>query len=372
MHPSIITVLVLLLSASVSAQPAGEIVVDVPIRWMQTGDGADRRTDPGAAASFEHRFNHEQGRLFYDMKMDAFGTDQPLRTWLHNAGATVSFGSTTRAFDVGGSFFWRANEGAWSAADFRGVNLLASARLQPLSTVTVTGTYGLYVRAFPEQPALDHTEHLGSARAVANFVTRTTIAAAFSTGQKRYSEREPVVSESVLPTLSGGRGFGRSLLASARTQLAGEFVARMQWTWALRLAQSLDERTGVWIERESRHTAGQLSPAIIWTPPLFYEDGVYDDPYVVEAATWRAGIKHVFASGHELEGWWSQSTRTYTGLERSDRLSRAGAQAVVPLIGSRAAALDLVMDYSYFHNDSSDTLESYQASRASAGVRIRF
>jgi hypothetical protein len=77
MRPSIITVLVLLLSASVSAQPAGEIAVDVPIRWMQTGDGADRRTDPGAAASFEHRFNDDQGRLFYDMMMDAFGTDQP-------------------------------------------------------------------------------------------------------------------------------------------------------------------------------------------------------------------------------------------------------------------------------------------------------
>jgi hypothetical protein len=60
MRPSIITVLVLLLSASVSAQPKGEIAVDVPIHWMQVGDGAVRRTDPGAAASFEHSFNDEQ------------------------------------------------------------------------------------------------------------------------------------------------------------------------------------------------------------------------------------------------------------------------------------------------------------------------
>jgi hypothetical protein len=93
MRPSIITILVLLLSASVSAQPAGEIAVDVPIRWMQTGDGADRRTDP-----VEHRFNDEQGRLFYDMKMDAFGTDQPSRTWLHNAGATDDSSDTVESY----------------------------------------------------------------------------------------------------------------------------------------------------------------------------------------------------------------------------------------------------------------------------------
>jgi hypothetical protein len=305
------------------------------------------------------------------MRLDAFGGDQSLRTGLHNAGATFSFGSPARAFDIGGSFFWRANEGTWGAADFRGVNLLASGRLQPISTVSMTATYALYTRTFPEQPALDHTEHLGSARVAANFPTRTTVVGTFSAGQKRYSDRE--VLPDVRSTSHGGRGFGRSLLAmSTRTQLAGAPVARTEWTWALRLAQSLEDRTGVWIEREDRRTGGQLSPAIIWTPPLFYDDGVYDDPYVVEAGTWRAGIKHVFSTGQELEGWWSQSARTYTGLARSDELSRAGLQAVLPVLASSAAALDLLMEYSYFHNDSSEILESYRASQASAGVRFRF
>jgi hypothetical protein len=364
MRSSIAAGLALLLSASVSAQPRGEIVVDVPIRWMEAGGGTDRQTDPGAAASFEHRFKDEQDRLFYDMRLDAFGTDQSLRTWLHNAGATASFGSTSRAFDVGGSFFWRANEGAWSAAGFKGVNLLASTRLQPISTVTVSGTYAFYLRAFPEEPALDHTEHLGSARALANFASRTTVTGAFSAGQKRYRDNsEPVASEQVLPTPYSGRGFGRS---------AREPVARIEWTWALRLAQSLDDRTGLWIERESRHNAGQISPAIIWTPPLFYDDGVYDDPYVVEAASWRAGIKHVFASGHELQGWWSRSARTYAGLVRADELNRAGVQAVVPFTTPGAAVLDFLIEYSLFQNDSSDTFESYRASQARAALRVRF
>jgi hypothetical protein len=365
-----------LLCTSLAAQPAGEVTFHIPTMWSQLGDTADQQTAVGAGASLEHRFNDERVRAFYEMALDTFGTDEALRTWLHNAGATATVGSDTRAVDVGGSFFWRANEGVWAADDFQGANLVASARLKPAATLTLTGTYAFYVRRFAEEPALSQIEHLGSTRMLANFRSRTTVAAALTVGRKSYDGREFVFGSEALPTsptLRGGRGWGRSVLApTTPAQVSGEAGARRQWTWAVRVAQSLDDRTGIWIEREDRRVGGEIPPTIVWTPPLFYEDGVYDDPYVVEAGTWRAGAKHVFASGHELAGWGSHSDRNYAGLERADALSRAGVQAIVPLTALTRASVDAVVDYSYVRNVSSVALENYRASQMSAGLRIVF
>jgi hypothetical protein len=375
-RPYTIGFVLLLACTPAAAQPTGEVVLNFPSRWMQAGETTAQHTEFGASASLEHRFRDQRGRVFYDVTMDAFGTDEPLRTWLHNAGATATFGSDTRGVDMGGSFFWRANEGAWTAADFRGVNLLVSGRVKTASAVTLTGTYAFYARGFAEQPALDQIEHLGSARMLANFQTRTTLAAALSLGRKSYDGREITTAYDEVPVASALRGHGvapnAGLLAPAAAQVSGAPGVRRQFTWAVRVAQSLDDRTGIWIERESRRNGGDLPPAIVWTPPLFYEDGVYDDPYVVEAGTWRAAVKHQFAGGYELSAWGSRSARTYAGLERADILTRASVQGVVPVTSSARAAVDAVLEYSYFRNASSYALESYQASQVSAGLRLAF
>ncbi|MGE5815724.1 MAG: hypothetical protein ACM36C_14645, partial [Acidobacteriota bacterium] len=147
---------------------------------------------------------------------------------------------------------------------------------------------------------------------------------------------------------------------------------RHQWTWDSRVAQSLDDRTVLWIEREERRNGGDLPPAIVWTPPLFYEDGVYDDPYVIDAKSWRAGAKHSFESGVELSAWGSRSDRLYAGLTRADVLSRAGTDAVVPLAANGHASFDLVAHYGFFRNASSDDLESYRAHQVGIGLRVAF
>jgi hypothetical protein len=158
----------------------------------------------------------------------------------------------------------------------------------------------------------------------------------------------------------------------AQATVSGASGVRTQWTWAARVAQSLDERTGVWIEREARRTRGDLPPAIVWTPPLFYDDGVYDDPYVIDARTWRAGLKHVFAAGPEISSQVSHSDRAYAGLARNDRLTRASLEASLPVVTGERLSVDLTGGYGYFRNDSSDSLEDYRAHVATAGLRFAF
>jgi hypothetical protein len=373
----------LLLSATVAtAQPAGTFTIELPIqRTTASGAPADTQRDFGAALEFDHLFASERGRAFYEMTMEAFGAADGLRTWLHNAGVMGTFGTDQRAVDLGGSVFWRANEGSWADAGFRGVNLLASGRLKPSAAVTLAASYGMYLRSFPDEPALNQAEHYASTRALINLQTRTTLVTVLSIGRKAYDGREALVVYSeppasgvdpTQPALHGGRGWRQSLLSAPIIETTGAPGARAQWSWAARVAQSLDERTGVWLEREERRTRGDLPPAIVWTPPLFYDDGVYDDPYVIDARTWRAGARHVFAAGPELSAWGSAAERAYAGLDRHDTLRRAGLEAMVPIRSGTRGQLSVVSGYTFFDNQSSEPLESYRAHQVSAGLRVSF
>lgn len=375
--PGSFAIVLVLASLPAAAQPAGQVEFEVPLRWMAgEGNVSERQQDVAAALGFEHLMAAERVRLFYDLDVDAFGSQESLRTWLHNGGATVTWGSPRRAFDVGGAVFWRANEGAWADAGFRGANLLTSVRLKPRTGVTIGASYALYTRTFTDQPALDQWEHFANTRLLVNFATRTTVVGLVSIGGKRYDGRVITAVDEVPSYTSaphaGGRGWRRGLLVPALVEVAGSPAARRQWTWAARVAQSLDDRTGIWIEREERRTSGELPPAIVWTPPLFYDDGVYDDPYVIDARSWRAGAKHVFAAGYEVSAWASRAERGYAGLLRADVLTRAVASATMPLLDRDDVALDLVSRYAFFRNRSSDTPESYRAHQVSLGLRVAF
>jgi len=372
----LLAAVLVLVSLPAAAQPAGQFQFDVPLRWTQAeGESTDRQHDVAATLGLEHLIAGERVRLFYDLDVDAFGTQESLRTWLHNAGAIGTWGSARRAFDLGGAVFWRANEGAWSDAGFKGVNLLTSFRLQPRQGLTLATSYALYARTFADEPALDQREHFGSFRVLANLATRTTVIGVLSLGHKNYDGRAvtTVYEEASYGQAShGGRGWGMGMFAPAEVEVTGAPGSRRQWTWAARVAQSLDDRTGVWLEREERRTGGELPPAIVWTPPMFYEDGVYDDPYVIDAKSWRASARHVFAGGHEISAWGSRADRAYAGLVRADVLIRAAAEGVAPLTERANASFDLVARYAFFRNESSDALQSYQAHQVSIGLRLGF
>jgi hypothetical protein len=373
MRTLLFAAVLLLLPFLSAAQPAGQFQIELPIRWT---DGEAREQNVAGALGVEHMLGGQRVRLFYDLDTDAFGTGASLRTWLHNGGATATWGSDRRALDVGGAVFWRANQGAWADAGFKGINLLTSLRVKPRETFTMTGSYAFYARSFPDEPALDQIEHFASWRALVNLPTRTTAVALISIGQKNYDGRVMMTTTYDPPsygdTVRGGRGWRQGMFVPTRVEIEGAPGSRHQWTWAARLAQSLADRTGIWLELEQRRTAGDLPPAIVWTPPLFYEDGVYDDPYVIDATSWRAGAKHVFESGHELSAWASSSDRTYAGLARTDVLTRAGAEVLVPIARRRSAPVDLAAGYGFFRNRSDDPIQSYRTHQLSLGIRVAF
>lgn len=378
-------VLFVLLTSPAWAQPAGSVTVQVPVqRTTSSGDGIDTSSIVSGAASIEHWFAHDLGRVFYEVALDRYQTDDAWDTWLHNAGGvrTFTFGKTS--LDAGAAFFWRATSGGWADAGFRGVNLQSSVQRElPRGSVMVG--HNFYVRRFEDAPALDQIEHAGNVRALANFPSRTTLIAAASVGWKRYDGGTIATSASG-DAGSAGRGPGRGnmLLRPVVTySIAGDPIRRTSWSWSARVAQSLDDRTGVWMEREERRTDGEPPPAIVWTPPLFYDDGVYDDPYAIEARTWRAGVRHLFARGDELGVWASRSQRGYAGLgvldatgevsgQRTDTLVRGGVDATILLQATSRVDLRLVGGYGYVKNGSNDAAEAYRSHVVSLGLNLRF
>jgi hypothetical protein len=270
---------------------------------------------------------------------------------------------------TGAAAFWRSNSGGWADAGFRGVNLQSTIE-RTVSRVTFTAAYNLYLRTFPEAAALNQQEHDGYVRALVNLQSRTTLVGVASSGWKRY---DGDLTEMI-------RGRGRSTISYTSVS---QPATRTRWTWSARIAQSLDDRTGVWIEHEQRRANGDTPPALVWTPPLFYEDGVYDDPYVVEARTWRAGARHVFARGDELAVRINHSVRDFDGLSvlddagtpitgRSDTLWRNGLDAEIVLRSTHALDLILLAGYGYVHNTSIDPAETYRSHIGSIGLSIRF
>lgn len=378
-------VLVSCFSAPALAQPAGAVTLQIPVQHTSAAGEPDE-TAPivAGSASLEHWFSQERGRVFYEVELDRFQTNDAWATWLHNAGAVRTFEVGKTIVDIGAAAFWRANSGGWADAGFHGVNVQSGLR-HDLAAGSLTAGYNFYLRNFSHAPALDQAEHYSNVRALANLPSRTTLIGAASVGWKRY-EGDGVETVETTTTSNMGRGQGRRdmLLRPVTVYSRTEGMAsRTLWTWSARVAQSLTDRTGIWLEHEQRRTAGDPPPALVWTPPLFYDDGVYDDPYAIDAGTWRAGARHVFARGDELGVWTSRSLRDFVGLgvfddsgavvdERSDTLVRSGID--VSIVLQSTSRLDLVMlgGYGYVWNESNDRAETYRSHVGSIGLSIRF
>ncbi len=373
-------------AASVAAQPAGHVTVDFPVQTTSaSGTPSDTVGIVSGSGSIEHWFSKDRGRVFYELSMDRFRTAEAFDTWLHNAGAVGNFAVRGSTVNVGGALFWRENSGGWSDAGFRGVNLQSSIE-RSLPKGTLTAAYNFYARSFPDAQALNQVEHYGHVRGVVNLPTRTTFVGVAGAGWKRYDgDVTEMLATAPLPEAGmRGRGRGALLLGSMSSyRLLNEPVARTLWMWSARAAQSLDDRTGIWVEHEQRRANGDAPPALVWTPPLYYDDGVYDDPYVVETRTWRAGVRHVFAAGHQLGASVDRAVRRFDGLDivneegisggqRSDTLLRNGVDTEITVRSSGAFDVVLLASYGYVRNTSNDRAETYRSHIGSLGLSFRF
>jgi hypothetical protein len=365
------------------AQPAGAVTFEMPIQSSSVaGAPAETARIASGSASIEHWFSQERARVFYEVSLDRFRTADAWDTWLHNAGAVRTFALGNTSLDTGAALFWRANSGGWADAGFHGANVQSTLRRE-LKAGSVSASYNFYLRTFSDAPALDQVEHYGSVRALTNLQSRTTLVGAVSVGWKRYAgDVVETIPATPAATAARGQGRGAMLLRPLTTYPQnGEGVSRRLWTWSARVAQSLDDRTGVWVEHEQRGANGEPPPALVWTPPLFYDDGVYDDPYAIEARTWRAGARHVFARGDELAVWTSRSARDFIGLgvldesgaaiaERSDTLGRSGIDATIVLRSTSRFDLLLLAGYEHVRNESNDWAEAYRSHVASLGLSV--
>ena len=348
----------------------------------------------GAAAGFlgaEYLFADERGSLFYDLDVGRHSASGDWSFVAHEAGLVgrLDLREETARLYLGGSASWRSNGEAWSYADYRALGAFANLELRPSLTTTVRLGYRVDARNFPHIPELDQLEQDGFASVLLNFPTRTTLIGELHLGTKSYEGAGLgfVAPDTQAHSSSQARGMGPSL-RTPLAAVAGSGERAHQLSGLVRLAQSLADRTGASVQFSWRNAGGAVPPAVVTTPPDFFGDGVYDDPFASSARSWRLGLKHVFGAGlvAEASGAWLDREFTATpalqedgsvhpgGELRQDRLWRATAGLKLPLFPARTGrlALDLECGYSLVHHRSNDAFYSYTSHSVGAVVLLNY
>jgi hypothetical protein len=125
---------------------------------------------------------------------------------------------------------------------------------------------------------------------------------------------------------------------------------------------------------------------VVTTPALFFDDGVYDDPFASDARRCRLAIKHIFEGGAILEVTGSWLGKDYTGTLaldsdglpfpelRRDRVWGTGASIRLPLFPQNTGAvlLDLDLAYRYTRHRSNDAFYNYTLHSLIAGVSVTY
>lgn len=355
--------------------------------------GAAETADGGADGklSVERSYASGRGSVAYTLQAGTYASAGDWSFLAHELAVRHGFplsGERLR-LDTQADARWRDNGSAWSTARYRSLGGGATLDYRPRETATLRAGYRLDGRSFPDLPELDQIEHDAFAGVVLNLPSRTTLLAEAHIGRKTYDGAWTVVTDGpVLPTTTGGRGRGRGsrgqTVHSAAAAFAEEAVSDLL-SFRLRLAQSLGDKTGAWVQLGRRVTSGDAPPAVVTTPALFFADGVYDDPFASEETEWRAGARQLLGGGGSLEVGLSRSDRDFAfpaldaaGGElpgaplRSDRVFRGEATLRLPLLASRTGAVevDVALGYGYTRSRSTDALYDYRSHGATLGLVV--
>jgi hypothetical protein len=381
-------IVAIVVSAPAAAQPSISAAVGPGV--MSVGGDAGASGTVSASGQFEHLFKDRNVRLIYEIDTGTFSTPGDWRFITHSAGGSyeLKLGSAGKhSLYVGGDGVLRRNGDSWSAADFNAAGAFANLEFRPGRANVRTG-YRLDVRQFPSSPAMDQIQHSGFGSVLVSFETRTTLIGEINFGSKHYeavSSRTEVVAVPTEPTepTTGmqGRGTGQrsgmahmSLVPVVMPGSPGS--GAQQVTVFARVAQSLASRTGLSVEVSRRRVSGQVSPALVATPAMFIDDGIYDDLFASDATRGGVTLKSIVGSGIELAGSLAWTDKRYgatyafdeDGLVlpdvlRRDRVTTAQASATWPLFPSRTGgvALDLITGYDYTRHKSTSALYRYTA-----------
>jgi len=363
------------------------------------GSSNDSRGTIDGGLDAEALFASRRGRGSYTLDAGTHASPGDWSFLQHDALLTWRLGDTAGAHAfVGVSGTLRRNGDAWAAADYDAVGAKANFVFRPRSGLTLRAGARADARRFGELPALDHVDGPGFASALLNLPSRTTLIGEVLLGGKRYAGETVLVPDGEAATEAathtgagrgrGTGGMGPAVRPAGFTALTAGDDAAGQLTWLLRAAQSLDERTGLSLQYTRRTVFGSVPPVVVTTPALFFEDGVYDDPYASDASAVRAALKRVFAGGAEaaIEGYWLDKAYVATvaldetgepradGALRADTAWRAAAWASVPILGQHAGALSLALDlgWEYTRHRSNDAFYSYDAHTVRAGLSAAY
>lgn len=396
-----------LAAAPAVAQPSLDVSIARALGSLNQVEESASRQTTAATVDAEHNLANERLRLFYSLDTGSYDTPGDWTYYLHTAGTTwrSTKGDSPRpTVFAGGTFSWRANGTSWSAADYRAVGLFTNVSWRPRPAATVRAGYRLDVRRFPDAAELDQEEHGFFGSLLLNLPSRTTIIGEARVGAKSYASlpdgtHAPAVpdaaGEAAWTTASmGGRGRGQGIgsqFSWPGTQggwaerWAGGSTASLVSVMG-RVAQSLADRTGVSLQYTRRLSFGGLPTAIVTTPALFFEDGIYDDPFASDAHTLRAGLKQVLRGGSSIEAtamWLAKDFRGTLalggdGLElpgaplRNDDIWRTGASWSLPILQGRTGpfGLELGVDYWFTRHRSNDAFYNYSSHTLALGVSL--
>lgn len=373
----------------------------VPALESLSPDGSARESrgtvDGGLDA--EALFASERGRVSYTLDAGTYATPGDWSFLQHDAGLTWRLGDTasSHAF-LGVAATLRRNGDAWAAADYDAIGAKANFVFRPRRGLTLRAGVGADARRFGELPALDQVEGSGFASVLFNLPSRTTLIGEVFLGGKSYAGETVLVPDGGAVTgaathtgdakRQGTGGMGPDVRPAGVAAVTAGDDAAGQLTWLVRAAQSLDERTGLSLQYTRRNVFGSVPPVVVTTPALFFEDGVYDDPYASDASAVRAALKRVFAGGATaaIEGYWLDKgyvaavALDETGEPRADEalradtVWRAAAWASVPVLGQRTGAVSLALDlgWQYTRHRSNDAFYRYDAHAVRVGLSAAY
>ena len=363
------------------------------------GSAKESRGTIDGGLDAEALFASERGRVSYTLDAGTFATPGDWSYLQHDAGLTWRLGDTAgpHAF-LGASFTLRRNGDAWAAADYDAAGAKANFVFRPRTGLTLRAGLRADARRFGELPALDQVEGSGFASVLFNLPSRTTLIAEVFLGGKRYAGETILVPEGEAVTDAathtgggpgkGTGGMGPDIRPAGITAVTAGADAAGQLTWLVRAAQSLGQRTGLSLQYTRRNVFGSVPPVVVTTPALFFEDGVYDDPYASHASAVRAALKRVFAGGAEasIEGYWLDKGYVATvaldeagepqadGALRADTVWRAAASASVPVLGHHTGAVSLALElgWEYTRHRSNDAFYRYDAHAVRVGFSATY
>jgi hypothetical protein len=344
------------------------------------GDGEpEARLATAGAVDAEYLVAGGRARLFYELDAATYSTPGDWGALRHDLGGVhridLSDSGRLRLF-VGAGATWQANGEAWADAGYRALGGMANLEHHPSDGLTLRVGYRLDGRRFPDVPELDQLEHDAFVSALANFQTRTTLIGEIHVGAKSYAgELNAVEMDPAVPPGRSGRGTMGPGVRAGVSPLGDDASHAGLVAFRVRVAYSLADRTGVSLDYSSRHSSGNVPPALVTTPAHFSDDGVYDDPYASDVQTLGATLKHIFIGAGVLRGWAAWLGKDYRatpaldlygepiagGELRRDRVWRGGAAWRVPLFPSRTGRLDVDLEliYAFADHRSNDAFYDY-------------